>query len=423
MNYYGGPLVWDANAPGGGAWRAPAGTIAMVDLRSIPAQAAVGGSPAGSGFFATEGTLDSSYELLGTSLDATFSAAMANKWQAKFGVKPDSATLVDALVDTLSVYSDPTGETGPKPLMPDSSGLLEVHLQGHSCVWRGHAGPSSYGKSRARWGKIKQTFQLDYEGIRATAIANGSDEHQRLLGFWRDTMGRWEPGRLADPATLKRALLAKKYQDDSGDDPKRPRTWINETFTKADSTTLGPKLAWVEIAGDAAVKDNKISNNDVNTVDLAYANSPLSGANQSCKMTIETSVSGNSTGLGPCCRFSNSATTFYVSVAYNSFGTAFVDTRKWVAGSQTILQTVGVTFSLPQPLELLVSGSQQLAKFNNALATVSSTDTAISSNLYCGVLLYGPAAVNQAQGSTWVAKDIIDRQMLVHGGMLGGMRG
>ena len=56
--YYVGPWVWDDGSAGGEeCWKAPAGTVGLIDLRSISGMGKRGGVPDGYGFFAVDGTL------------------------------------------------------------------------------------------------------------------------------------------------------------------------------------------------------------------------------------------------------------------------------------------------------------------------------------------------------------------------------
>src|SRR5687768_5035121 len=130
------PWVWDTSHPVSPFWRLPA-SVGGIDLRPLPAQALAGGAPQGRGFCVTRGAVTGD-ELVAAyhPADALSTTTMRDGWQGAMGYRPAGATLLDLLWDQLTAGADPSGVSGPKPLMPTTQGNLEVWLGGHSLVRR-----------------------------------------------------------------------------------------------------------------------------------------------------------------------------------------------------------------------------------------------------------------------------------------------
>jgi len=172
--YYLGPWRWVTDDEMS-YWAPPVGAISSIDLRGQ------GGS---FGFFVTEKPLGSDYELMGTQLDDPLTVNSAKLWVSMLGTdKLQGATVLDALVQTLSIDQDPDGEKHGKGLLPTHLGVLEIWLCNER-VWHrkftGLADPS--------WPRIQGILHRDYRKIREVALIPESKDitaHRRVLGTWK----------------------------------------------------------------------------------------------------------------------------------------------------------------------------------------------------------------------------------------------
>lgn len=121
--------VW-VDSAGEQLWQPPAGAIAAVDMRPVPAQALRGTQPAeGFGFFALNpaapvpaGALD-----LGLDLSAAIATATKRDSEARLGLSTGdlgASTLLEDGWAVITSLADTTGANRVKPLMPTVAGDL-----------------------------------------------------------------------------------------------------------------------------------------------------------------------------------------------------------------------------------------------------------------------------------------------------------
>lgn len=107
FNYYLGPWIWDTSNRNDPHYRAPEGTIGLIDLRP--------NSPVETyGFFATDRKLGPDYTSYGDGVnrleDIALSPAQRTKWSSQLGIGAVTETrLKDVLVETLMMRGDPDG--------------------------------------------------------------------------------------------------------------------------------------------------------------------------------------------------------------------------------------------------------------------------------------------------------------------------
>ena len=253
-NYYLGPWEWDSgNMP---HWRAPRGTVGLIDLRSIPDQSLagkLGDKPFG--FFAVNGILPSEYDLLGSGdlREMSLSAGMKSTWLALLGTKIEGVNLVDGLFDHLTTGCEPTGDHPRKPLVPTVQGNLELHLGGHSIIKT----------ERFKFGihphtsKLSDLLHIQYRQHHADIEAGRMrpDHDRRILDYWLD---KYRVDK-TNPASWKRLVPPEMRGGHPG--PLPHRTIIGDTFVESSNTNLvnhtatGPNggFGWEIIAGTPVV--------------------------------------------------------------------------------------------------------------------------------------------------------------------------
>lgn len=193
------------------------------------------------------------------------------------------------------------------------------------------------------------------------------------------------PGRKAQWQLL---MTARDRQRAGGNfKPKRPRTSYSESWNGADSGTFGIDLTWFEYsAGNTETKNNRGATvGQVGFVEVR-AEHDVSSANHyaQCSIVTTTDAGGENHQVGPACRFSASAKTYYTfRWLYNS-----MTLMKVVSGAYTDLSTLGeVPASRPVTFRVDANGST-IKGFQNGTEKRSVTDTAITGNTRGGIYWY-----------------------------------
>ena len=429
--YYIGP--WVPPVPGDplrDAYRAPAGSVGMIDLRPTP-------STDGYGFFATDAPLaDSNYEPFGdasgTRLEALpMSVAQRNKWASMLGIQvtPDAGTLLDLLWNTLTIYSDPDGALRAKPIMPTTGGVLELRMGGHSLV-RASRIPSDI-TSAPHWLQMQRVIHNDYRVVEARAAKGKSqkekDLNRRWLGFLRDKY------RLTDDQAS--GLLIPDGMTKVR--PQKPETTITDDFNRADAdppSNAAAGWSWTEVSGTVwRINTNRVQHSgQILAIRSLRAESDLSGADHYAQVYKETNTYDDAQHYeGPCCRFSSSAETFYTGVWRESpSGTTVVRLYKVVAGTPTqIGSDVGVAGNDNTTVKVEANGSTIKVYYEGA-QQISETDTSISDGTRAGIACYYQflvylddfAASDLAAGGATLIHPGMEG-LNRHSSLVGGMRG
>lgn len=389
------PWSWDAELQ---THRPPAGGRAVLDLRSLPQQATLGQSD-GWGFFdwmnGTPRPADAIALGDGDCREIQPTTATRQELQTRLGLsaQPSGATLIDCIADVFGDLSDPTGESGPKPLMPIQGDGLEILLAGHSKVW---GAPYAADEVLSVGAKGRANRQRDvWRSTMKQALDVGPDHASKVLGailrqhnVSMDEIDQGAPGRKAQWQLL---MTARDRQRAGGNfKPKRPRTSFTESFDKADSGTLGPDLTWTEVTGNLDVVSNKASTTTTGFAECR-AEHDVSSADHFGQVVIhQTSTSAADNHLAaPCARFSPSARTFYSFAWFYSLLVLY----KTVAGAYTIISSVSETpAALPATWKVDCSGST-IRGLQNGTQKASVTDTAITGNTRGGIWAYRASGV------------------------------
>ena len=387
------PWVWDATAGPRPFWRMPASAVGGVDLRSLPHQGAAGPTAQGRAFAALRNsaggvTLGHYFHMS----EATATTTMRDAWQSGTGYRPAGATMTDLLADQLTTGSDPSGASGPKPLVPGVDNVLRIHVGGHSQVW---SQPFRYGH-HPHTNRLRDLLRLDFEGL--WEATGGAAVCRKALGY------QLRKYRLADDDW--RELVPARLRDHVPG-PLRPETTITESFNKADSDTLGPDLSWTEIAGDADVVSNQYRTTTTANPVYARANSDLSSDDHYAQAVAGANDDASHYG-GVIFRKDSTATlTFYfTSMAWGEDRSRLY---KKVADADTELGFVSRTFSSGTTYTTKGQADGSTIKaLIGGVEDVSVTDTAITGNLRCGLGSY--------VGSGYVTFDSFEAADLTGGG-------
>lgn len=373
------PWVWDTAGPFS-FWRLPTSSVGGVDLRPLPAQAIAGGSPQGFAFAATMqpvAGIQIAHSLNFTAEQAT--TGMRDAWEAEMGYRPTGGpNVVDLLWDQLTDGSDPTGENGPKPLMPGVDNVLRLYVGGHSLVK----------SERFRWGVHPHTNRvrdlLRRQFAEQWERTNGHDHCRRCLDF------TCEKYRVSD---WKEFVPANLHVHVPG--RLRHETTITESFPGT-SATLGGDLTWAELT-DAFANASGEATHTGGQVHFARAESDLSSDDHRAQLVQTGTISGER-AFGPGVRFNASIQSGYYCYYYGSSG--ILRLEKWVSGIQTNLADESVSPSAPVTWKISIDGST-LKSFMDGVEKDSVTDTALTGDLRTGLIGYG-----ETTGDSFEAADL-----------------
>ena len=238
-------------------WRSPGGDcLGSLDLRSIPQLAKAGGTPEGWGLFVYDSPrsiIDSIY--LGELLDQPLKNSEKNTIKSMFNLpeRPTSTTVRDLPWDLLTKYSDPTGLTAAKPLMPTASLDLELHLGGFSLIRTEKFNINTH----PHRDKVISLIQDDYRRARAEDIEVGQDHYKRVLDA------------LEEKYKVSYSVFIPPDLPDEGKLPHS--TTLTDTFVETSDTNLpshtatGPSggFSWTRILGNTDADYTVLGASDV----------------------------------------------------------------------------------------------------------------------------------------------------------------
>ena len=423
------PLIWsDAEQ----AHTPPPGAGTVLDLRPEDEQARAGQS-SGWGFFSWP---DQIYDESGAlapnphavSLDAIQlgygdcreykpTTAERNELKTRLGITGELSgeTLVAAIRSVLGENADPTGQSGPKPIMPTREGVLEIHFAYHSRVWAESFDWRELFATtpKGRANRMRDVVRRDLE----TAHASGGNQLlAKVLGGWCDRAGI-EYSNAAAWRGLMRASLRQKAGGEFR--PKRPRTSYSDDFNRADSSTLGSPWNYYHTAGVGPYESTLgISSNlaahykpstDGSGLDLAAYMSAVSSSDHWVELTLHSTTSVNKTSVTAHVLVRQNSTpdrnNYWARNTFVSGSSSSIQLGKYVSGTSTTLGTLsGATKTLPWVLKLDVSGST-LTGFYSGTSSGSTTDTSHTGNLYGGMGTYISPRPSTTYYAAWAIDD------------------
>jgi hypothetical protein len=371
--FYLGPYEW-REGDGMTAWRAPVGASPVVDLRSLPMQAAAGGKAEGFGIFAGPAGLGAEYVPLGEDINAALPEALRDAWGQRLGFSSlmEARTISEAIWETLTFRADPHGQDNAKPIMPSSRGLIVLH----------HAGlvrSAKFTPTRREFNAIQTVLQEDYRRIRAKVLDGKApaDLHQKVLGALTLKYG------IADERVFIPADLPLERR-------KEPTTTIQDDFTRADGDEIGNQLTWVDTEIFIVTRSNRATTPADSGWARSQAQSDLSSDDHYAQVDT---IAVSSNGGGPIVRFDDDDSG-YMAIATASGAT--LATYKFLAGSNftAIGTNSAFTFSNPDTVKIQADGST-ITRYLNGAEVDSTTDTSLTGQLRCGITINGPLNVHQ----------------------------
>lgn len=178
---------------------------------------------------------------------------------------------------------------------------------------------------------------------------------------------------------------------------------FTESFDAADSSTMGPGLAWTEVLADWIIFSNQVS---INSVGLGYARAEHDA--DSDDNFAQATYVGNASAsnyAGPCCRFAAGETTFYAHSQRGDGNAANSGLFKVVAGVVTQLNATVSALLLNDLVRVEAHGST-IRAVKNGITLASITDTSIPTGRRAG--LRGSAAVvNRVRFDNFAAGDLV----------------
>ena len=359
IQYVLGPWVWDDSDPETPFYRAPTGTVGLVDLRPVAPSLTMG-------FFATTIALGSDYTAFGDGVnrleDVALTPQQRSLWSSALGIGAISGNrLIDALWETLTLYGDPDGGVICPPLMPTHRGILELHLGGHSLI----RNDRFTGPQHPAWPRIQALVQRNYRAIRTEAMRNHRGPgaptiHSKYLECMRRKLRcPWED---LIPGDLPRER------------PMRPDTTVTDDFNRANESLDAGN--WTEASGNWSVTSNEAT-------DSAAGYARYGTALSSDDMYSQLNMGAIGRGAGPCARFDTGSITLYSLECGNTSGSVPLAIVKVVSGTRTSLTNkTKESQSLLNKLE--VSGSS-LEAFVDGVSELTLTDTAVSGYTSAGI--------------------------------------
>lgn len=410
--YYAGPWAWNSSETNP-HYAAPAGSSALIDLRTMAAQSAANhANGVGNGFFCTpdDVTLPSEYDLLGQGYitEVATNNAVKSAWQTLYGVVPQGDKLIDYLSYTLGDGSDPDGDTAPKPLMPGSapSNEVQIVLSGHSVVYRRQmnirSGPSNHAKA------IRDRLQKDLQDI----TDSGDDIlWRKCLGFAKRKFGQAWDDPVEDWILTPKLKAKGKSKNKDGSIGKsraiEPATTYTESWPTDGAITSSQDRTWTYIMGSSLSVVGGVLRQPTGTEENhARMNSALSSSDVYSSSVLKSY--SEEVYYGTIARKdSNDATvTFYYDLIQRYSGSLYSYLYKYVAGTSTALATPGgYSSSINDVMKLETDGSS-IKAYQNATERASATDTAISSGTYCGVWHKSRSTTSYMDTDDWECGDL-----------------
>jgi len=379
MKYYLGNWQWKTQK-GDSFYDKPAEAIGAIDLGTLP-EMGVAGVPRKGCLCWTDGAnLGSEYDLLGSGhISEIARSAMLSAILAKtIGAVPDGDHLHEMVLDCLIGKSDPDGNTAPVPIVPDIDGWMYLTLQGHGRV---KGARFEWGVTDGHTKKLRRMLRNEFAKLKADAESGklkDSVHHRRVLDDWcrKYKVDEW---REFVPDALQKDVPGRIDRETS----------YSDDFNGADADPIGSP--WSVIQGTYTIQSNQASPKADARARARY-DGDLSSADHYSQCIFGASTTGASSGLGVFARKDSSATlTYYGWAATSSTATVL---RKYIADAATNLGSGSITVVAgTTAMRIDCNGSSIVGKINGT-SSISSTDTAITSNLRCGIQAFNNADVN-----------------------------
>lgn len=275
----------------------------------------------------------------------------------------DESKFAKITLDKLTKGTCPIGKNGCKPLRPDKDMNLTVGIGRFRHT-------EKLKRSGEHWDRLVASIKAD---VKEVHDRNGKAVAEKNLGFLKKQYGVDEALFVPEGMSLK---------------TRKPETTISDDFNRADSSNLGAN--WTEVTNDLQIVSNQVR--AVNNAQFSFAryNTPLSSADHYAQIDLTSSngTSSFSSYAGPMVRFAAAASTgYFVYAGYVGLNPR-VYIGKRVTGTDTIIAgPYNTSWSFPEPVKLTVNGSN-LEVFKSGVSVLTVSDSAITGNLYCGIMAY-----------------------------------
>ena len=358
-------------------WHPPQGARFGLDVR--PAVNVADGP----GIFKADSPVEGDYVFLGTHTSSNMSDTVREELSRRTGFVVQSRTVADLMWDMLTIYSDPEGIDGPRPLVPMRNGTLGI--------WLGDKTPivarTFLGTRDPHWAKLQRSIQHDYRNVREAALASGDKTlHRRYLGDLEKRYGI--PSVAFIPSNMPVVAAME------------PHTSYTDDFNRASLDAN-----WVQGTGGYVINSNQIEST-VSGVDgersIAYTYH-LSSPDMSVQIDF-TQADATTGYVGPFARlqhFRNEYQQFgYGGLVRSSGGLRIL--RRVTLGVSTDLADDSSGSGPPQTLKIETDGST-ITFYDDGVQIFQVTDTAISNNTRAGILMH---ISTDCRGDNFAASDL-----------------
>lgn len=370
-SYYKAPWAWSELEK---SWEPPAGSTYVADCRTIREQS-ISGGVGGYGIFSfPNGTIS----VKNGSLVASTDEAM-----------------MDYMEDLYTKKSDPSGLTGPKPIMPTSDMKLEYWVNGK--VRR-----KDFSIQDQHFSKVIQIEQENYKSVKLSSKGNFNNKYLGGLGI---KYGISNPEDYFIPNDLPK------------EKPINPSTTLDENFNTSDGPVLGPNYVWTQINNpNFTIVSNQVQVLVGAGSVWARCESDLSSVDHYSQVTLSNyTETGNNLRAGCFTRLNTNSTTISNTVTYTVEATwgpgpgEQLQIRKIVNGTTTGLASPSVTISAGDVVKSSVSGST-VKSFQNGVQVSSVTDTSVSGGTRCAIYGFNQTGGTQSNLAmdNWEASDSLD---------------
>lgn len=331
-HYYIAPWEWITDTQEGiSYWQAPGGdAVGSLDIRSRPQMGKAGGTPQGYGIFAYKKKKSIPGSIyLGKYLNRSFTSSEKASLSKLLKKEIDSNTPKNLIWDLFTKHSDPTGETGPKPLR----GMLRNQVR---LVMGGQLIKSEPFNNEHRDRTIA-VFQADYRKNVKKGIPLD------VLRKWTGDTMRKMYGRMGND--LIASILPKEYRKNGW---KIPATRILDDFNRSDESL--DARSWVEVSGSLSVLTNEVGPAATGADGATYARHTVSLSSDAHYSQIDFTNEGsdNLNYAAPAVRITTDSSDATVDLYYGFLrggGAASELLRKRVDGVNTTLDSGTTTHS------------------------------------------------------------------------------
>lgn len=339
----------------------------------------------GTGFFAFHHRprhLGVAYTIIGDGkpLDVYFpTLTERSAWETLYGVKVASTdTLLEILVHLLTEQADAEGVERCRPLTLNHLGEYEIHLGGHSRIFRS----KFQGEKDRLWPNLQRLWQSELRKTHTAEGKRGADPDVQT-GKMLTELARLHrcPAKLLTPKELK------------GLKPRKPTTRLRDDFNRANgelsvagNATYGgvdQGWGWERFRGTVVhnIVDGQLVLTQQNTKNPSYrATTPLSSTNH----FVQEYVVSAAQSAGAILRKDATATQTFYLAEYDEFQETMVF-RKYLDNAVTTLNYTGLNAGVP-PLTLkVIADGSTLSSYRDGVPNNQRTDTAIPSGSYTGI--------------------------------------